>query len=221
VEYLTLADIAYKKIKDVLLRHEVVPRDGLACEDLMMRLKLSQVPMREALTRLIQEGYVLRASNGGYRVSEMSADEVVELFDLRRVLEEYCVEEAIRNISPERIDALESSIKSSRKAITANRPQVDRHIINKDFHLILAEIAGNSAVCRVLQDACEKLVIKRRIEGDSHSGFAMLRHHRDILRAIKCQDTQKAQELMRSHLDEIKYTLLKQIAERARTAQAH
>jgi DNA-binding GntR family transcriptional regulator len=48
----------------------------------------------------------------------------------------------------------------------------------------------------------------------------VLRHHRDILRAIKNQDTRKAQELMKSHLDEIKYTLLKQIAVRTREAQA-
>jgi len=221
MEYLTLADIAYKKIKDALLRHDVSPGEGLSCDDVMLRLRLSQAPTREALARLVQEGYLTRVVNRGFRVSEMSADEVVELFDLRQLLEGYCVEEAIRNISAERVEALESSVRSSRKAIVTSRPLVDRYIINKDFHLTLAEIGGNGVVCRILQETCEKLVIKRRIEGVSHADFAMLRHHRDIVRAIKCRDTQKAQELMRSHLDEIKYTLLKQIAMRTRAAQAH
>jgi DNA-binding GntR family transcriptional regulator len=220
VEYLSLADIAYRKIKEAILKHEIVPGERLSHDELVLRLKISQTPIREALSRLVQEDYLFQVTNRGYRVSEITAEEVVELFELRQVLEAYCIDEAIRRITPDGIEALESSVKSSRKAITTNQPLVDRYIINKDFHLIVAEIAGNSAVCRVLQDTCEKLVIKRRIEGVSHGGFGVLRHHRDILRAIKNQDTQKAQELMKTHLDEIKYTLLKQIAVRTREAQA-
>jgi len=220
MEYLSLAESAYRKIKDAILKHEIVPGERLSQDELVLRLKISQTPIREALARLVQDGYVSQVTNRGYRVSEMTAEEVVELFELRQVLEAYCIDEAIRRISPEGIEALESSVKSSRKSIATNRPLVDRYIINKDFHLIVAEIAGNSAVCRVLADTCEKLVLKRRIEGVSHGGFGVLRHHRDILRAIKNQDTQKAQELMKSHLDEIKYTLLKQIAVRMREAQA-
>lgn len=220
MEYMSLAEIAYKKIKDAILKHEIVPGERLSQDELVLRLKISETPIREALSRLVQEGYASQVTNRGYRVSEMTAEEVVELFELRQVLEAYCIDEAIRRISPDCIEALESSVKASRKSITTNQPLVDRYIINKDFHLIVAEIAGNSAVCRVLADTCEKLVLKRRIEGVSHGGFGVLRHHRDILRAIKNQDTQKAQELMKSHLDEIKYTLLKQIAVRTREAQA-
>ncbi|MGH7886513.1 MAG: GntR family transcriptional regulator, partial [Candidatus Binatia bacterium] len=184
-----------------------------------LRLRISQTPIREALARLVQEGFLTQITNRGYRVREMSAEEVVELFELRQVLEAYSIDEAIRRITPDGIEALESSVKSSRKSIITNQRLVDRYIINKDFHLIIAEIAGNSAVCRVLADSCEKLVLKRRIDGVSHGGFGVLRHHRDILRAIKNQDPMKAQELMKSHLDEIKYTLLKQIAVRTREAQ--
>jgi DNA-binding GntR family transcriptional regulator len=220
MDYLSLAEVAYKKIKEAILKHEIVPGERLSHDELVLRLKISQTPTREALSRLAQEGYVTRITNRGYRVSEMTAEEVVELFELRQVLEAYCIDEAIRRITPDGIEALELSVKSSRKSITTNQPLIDRYITNKDFHLIVAEIAGNSAVCRVLQDTCEKLVLKRRVEGVSHGGFAVLRHHRDILRAIKYQETKKAQELMRSHLDEIKYTLLKQIAVRTREAQA-
>ncbi len=220
MEYLSLAEIAYKKIKDAILKHEIVPGERLSHDELVLRLKISHAPIREALSRMAQEGFVTQVTNCGYRVSEMTAEEVVELFELRQVLEAYCIDEAIRRITPDGIEALELSVKSSRRSITTNQPLVDRYIINKDFHLIVAEIAGNSAVCRVLQDTCEKLVLKRRIEGVSHGGFGVLRHHRDILRAIQRQDAKQAQDLMKSHLDEIKYTLLKQIAVRTREAQA-
>ena len=220
MEYLGQVEIVYKKIKDAMLKHEIVPGELLSHDELVLRLKIGQTPIRDALARLVQEGCVSQVTNRGYRVSEMTAEEVVELFEMRQVLEAYCVDEAIRRITPDGIEALELSVKSSRKSITTNQPMVNRYLTNKDFHLIIAEIAGNNAICRVLEDTCEKLVLKRRIDGVSHGGFGVLRHHRDILLAIKNQDTKNAQELMKSHLDEIKYTLLKQIAVRTREAQA-
>lgn len=220
MEYLSLAEVAYKKIKDAIIKHEIAPGDQMTQDELVLRLRSSQAPIREALSRLVQEGHLIQITTRGYRVTEITAEEVVELFDLRQVLEAHCVEEAIRCLTPDGIEALESSVKSSRKAITSNRPITDRWLVNNDFHLIVAEIAGNSSICRVLQDSCEKLVLKRRVEGASHDDFGTLRQHRDILRAIKAQETQRAQDLMRAHLDEIKYTLLKQIAVRTREAQA-
>jgi DNA-binding GntR family transcriptional regulator len=220
LEYFSLAEIAYTKIKKAILKHEIVPGQRLSHEELVQDLKISQTPIREALSRLTQEGYVTRLTNRGYRVSEMTADEVEELFGLRHALESYCIQEAIRRITPDGISALEQNVKSYRQAITANDPLVDRYIINKDFHLLVAQIAGNHSVARVLDDTCEKLVLKRRIEGVSHGGFAVLRHHREIFQAIKRKDLKKAQELMRSHLDAIKSTLIKQIEARTRTARA-
>jgi len=220
MENLSLADIAYRKIKAAILKHEIVPGERLSHDELVLRLKISQTPIREALSRLVQEGYVTQVTNRGYRVSEMTAEEVVELFDLRQTLEAHCLDGAIQNMTPDGIAELERSVKSSRKSIAKNAALVDRYIINKDFHLTLAQIAGNSAVFRVLEDVCEKLVLKRRIEGVSHGGFSVLRHHRDILRAIKARDTNQAQDLMKAHLDEIKFTLLRQIAVRKRAAQA-
>jgi DNA-binding GntR family transcriptional regulator len=79
VEYLSLAEIAYQKIKQAILKHEIVPGQRLSHEELVLRLKISQTPIREALSRLAQEGYVTRLTNRGYRVSEMTAEEVEEL----------------------------------------------------------------------------------------------------------------------------------------------
>jgi len=58
LEYFSLAEIAYKKIKEAILKHEIVPGERLSHEELVLRLKISQTPIREALSRLAQEGYV-------------------------------------------------------------------------------------------------------------------------------------------------------------------
>jgi DNA-binding GntR family transcriptional regulator len=60
LEYFSLAEIAYKKIKKAILKHEIVPGQRLSHEELVLRLKINQTPIREALSRLAQEGYVTR-----------------------------------------------------------------------------------------------------------------------------------------------------------------
>jgi DNA-binding GntR family transcriptional regulator len=220
VEIQSHAEIAYKKIKEAILKHEIVPGESLSQEELALRLRVGETPVREALSRLTRDGYMTRRTNDDYRVSEISAEEAIEFFDLRQMLESYCIDEAIRRLTPDGLAALEHSVKFSHKSIVKNCPLIDRYLTNQDFHLALAQIAGNSAVCRVLADTCEKLVFTRPVDAVSHGGFAVLRYHRDILRALKLQDRNKAQELMKAHLDEIKYTLLKQIALRTRLARA-
>lgn len=173
-----------------------------------------------SVKRLAQEGYVTRLTNRGYRVSEMTAAEVAELFGVRHALESHCLNEAIQRISPDGLSALEGNIKAYKKALAGNAALIDRYLINKNFHMIIAQIAGNRAIARLLDDACEKLVLKRRIEGVSHGGFMISREHSEILKAIKRKDVKKAQDLMRVHLDGIKETLLNQIESKTRVARS-
>ena len=220
MEYLSLSEIAYKRIKDAILKHEIIPGQRLSHEELVLRLKISQTPIREALSRLAQEGYVTRLTNRGYRVSEMTVAEVAELFDLRHALESHCLSEAIRKITPDGISALSENIRLYKKAIAADAPLIDRYLINKKFHMIVAQIAGNRSISRILDDACEKLVLKRRIEGVSHGGFVISREHSEVLKAIKRKDVKKTQDIMRIHLDGIKETLLNQIESKTRVARS-
>jgi len=219
LEYLSLSEIAYSKIKEAILKHEIVPGQRLSHDEMVLRLKISQTPIREALSRLGQEGYVTRLTNRGYRVSEMTAAEAAELFDLRHALESHCLNETIRKITPDGISALTENIRLYRRAIAADAPLIERYLINKGFHMIIAQIAGNSSISRILDDACEKLVLKRRIEGVSHGGFLISREHGEVLKAIKRKDAKKAQDIMRAHLDGIKETLLNQIESKTRVAR--
>lgn len=216
MEYLSLAEIAYNKIKDAILKHEIVPGQRLSHDELVLRLKISQTPIREALSRLAQQGYVTRLTNRGYRVSEMTAEEVTELFGLRHALEAHCLSEAIERITPDGISALEQNTMLYKKAIANNAPLIDRYIINRDFHMTIARIAGNSSIYRILDDACEKLLLKRRIEGaeSPQDDFKVARHHAEILQAIKRKDKTKAKEVIAAHLDHIEIILTKQIEAR-------
>ena len=76
-----------------------MPGQKLHHQQLSERLGVSRTPVREALTRLVQEGYVSFLPNRGFTCKEIRMQEAEELYDLREALEAFAVEKAIDNLT--------------------------------------------------------------------------------------------------------------------------
>jgi len=83
---------AYSQIKNLILSNEVMPGQKLRHQHLSERLGVSRTPVREALTRLVQEGHVSFLPNRGFTCKEIRMQEAEELYDLREAMEAFAVE---------------------------------------------------------------------------------------------------------------------------------
>ncbi len=81
------SDTAYAALRDDILHGEFPPGAAFAEVEQAQRLNLSRTPIREAFARLAAEGLLVALSGRGYVVSELSRQTIVELFELRQVLE--------------------------------------------------------------------------------------------------------------------------------------
>jgi len=88
----------YSQIKNLILCNEILPGQKLHHQELSERLGVSRTPVREALTRLVQEGYVSLLPNRGFTCKEIRLQEANELYELREALEAFIVEKAIANL---------------------------------------------------------------------------------------------------------------------------
>src|ERR1051325_4204393 len=102
-----LTEEAYQKIKGFILRSEIYPRQKIVIEELARQMGVSRTPIREAMNRLVNEGYVTHVWNRGFSVKEITADEVEELYGAREALEPYLAEEAARRITKNEVQELE------------------------------------------------------------------------------------------------------------------
>ena len=82
----------YNQIKRLILCNEIMPGQKLHHQELSERLGVSRTPVREALTRLVQEGYVSFLPNRGFTCKEIRIQEAEELYELREALEAFAVE---------------------------------------------------------------------------------------------------------------------------------
>src|ERR671918_1279355 len=132
-----LTEDAYQKIKGFILRSEIYPRQKIIIEDLAKQMGISRTPIREAMSRLVKDGYVKQIWNRGFFVNEVTVEEVEQLYGAREALEPYLAEQAARRIIPEQVQELEALLKEYGEYI-------ERRLVDLHFHAKVAEIAGNS-----------------------------------------------------------------------------
>src|SRR5260370_33473392 len=89
----------YNQIKNLILCNETMPGQKLHHQQLSERLGVSRTPVREALTRLVQEGYVSFLPNRGFTCKEIRMQEAEELYELREALEAFAGEKAYANLT--------------------------------------------------------------------------------------------------------------------------
>src|SRR4249919_1043662 len=102
----------YNQIKHLILCNEIMPGQKLHHQQLSERLGVSRTPVREALTRLVQEGYVSFLPNRGFTCKEIRLQEAEELYEVREALEAFAVERALRSLTEAGLNRLRAKINS-------------------------------------------------------------------------------------------------------------
>src|SRR5713226_9619900 len=195
-----LTEEAYQRIKGFILRSEIYPRQKIIIEDLSKQMGISRTPIREAMSRLVKDGYVNHVWNRGFSVKEITVDEVEELYGAREALEPYLAEEAARRVTQDGIQELERLLKKYREFVE-RRPRRERRLLDLDFHANVAEIAGNSYLQRILGETFDRIILKQRIAvRQLDRGKDAWLQHQAILIAIRDRKPKEARRAALYHV---------------------
>ena len=122
-----VTDWAYEEIRDAIIGLRLQPGDSLREAALAERLGVSKTPVREALGRLEKEGLVETTSFKGAVVSSYSREDLIEIYELRELLEGAAARTAADRSSTETVDRLRDIVERSRELRAAGTPLVDEH----------------------------------------------------------------------------------------------
>ena len=210
-----LSTRVYDEIKDLILCNEILPGQKLHHQQLSERLGVSRTPVREALTRLVQEGYVSFLPNRGFTCKEIRMQEAEELYELREALQAFTVEKAIANLTDSALRGLRAKINSYGRDVQ-NRFTRERLVYDQDVHLAIAELAGNETLKNTLSHVFERIVLKRRTDGlyDSARGTAAHQEHLLLLEAMERRDPAEAVAILRKHIQAGKKNVMADLKQR-------
>jgi len=191
----------YNQIKNLILCNEIMPGQKLHHQQLSERLGVSRTPIREALTRLVQEGYVSFLPNRGFTCKEIRMQEAEELYELREALEAFAVEKAIETLTDAALRQLRDKMNAYGRDVQ-NRFTRERLVYDQDVHLQIAQLTGNETLKNTLSHVFERIVLKRRTDGlyDPARGIAAHQEHLRLLEAMERRDAAQAVAILRSHV---------------------
>jgi DNA-binding GntR family transcriptional regulator len=190
----------HEHLRGLIMSGVIPPGQRINIDDAARRLSVSPTPVREALAALESEGLVLKVPLRGYRTTELlTRDELIELYELRMLLEPAAAASAARRIDGRALSALDAelaTLNAHPDALPAG--QLAAH--DERLHGLVFAAAGNDLIARTYARTHCHLHIFRLAYSGTY-GHHTVDEHAHIVAAIRSGDPERAAEAMRDHLD--------------------
>jgi DNA-binding GntR family transcriptional regulator len=199
-----LAEQAYAQLKEMIHDFRLLPGDRFSENEMGTQLGVSRTPVREALFRLRNEGFLEVESKAGWFVKPIDFDKLDQLYDLRVLLELASVARlCARGDEPPALETLKVAwLVPAAERLTAMR---EVGALDEQFHATLVRAAGNAEIAKVHWDVTERIRIVRRLDFTREDRIdATYAEHAKILRAVLQRKADQAQLLLKSHIEQSK-----------------
>lgn len=204
---------AYHRLLDDIRQGSLAPGTRLREQDLARRFGVSRTPIREAIRQLEADGLVIHVPRVGAAVRSLEHAEVMELYEMRAVLEGTAARLAARGAA----DLELAELASLNEEMRAAGDDAARHYrLNQQFHRALMDAARN----RFLSASMAALGRTMLILGPSTLGtparaVEAVAEHADILEALRQRNADAAERHMRAHIEAAHRERLRQLRDRA------
>ncbi len=200
-----LADAITAQLRQEIIRGNLKPGHWLKQEELATRFDASPIPVREALRALAAEGLVRLIPHRGAVVTELSAEDILEIYEIRAILEAHAARLGAPRLTDDQIRRLSDYLDQM------EQPGADVVMIveaNRLFHGLIYEASGKEHLCNLIN------TLRNSTQHYLHAYIKVLgrmpeaqTYHRAILQACKEQDGETAAAATFEHLMRVGQTL--------------
>lgn len=200
----TLTELVYEDIKRDILSGGISPGSKISLEDTASRLDVSLTPVREALTKLQQEGIVQYIPRAGWRASKLSKKTYLKYRELQMVLELTLTELALPHVTGETIDKMDAANQKLQYCID-HLPQEELPQallqINDSIHMMLFSCYDNEIMTKALQNVWNMMGYYRLVLfGTPYFREIGYKDHAQLIAALREKDAQAVYKAMEQHL---------------------
>jgi GntR family transcriptional regulator, rspAB operon transcriptional repressor len=196
-----LAHEAYDTLKSALQKGDFEGGAVLSEREIARRLRMSETPVKAALARLQEEGFVTITPRHGIVVRALSWDEIDEIFELREALEGWVLRKLARKgLDPDQDRSLEKNLRALEAAARLRDLEASTRL-DTEFHIMLGAFTGNGRVARTLSQLREQLhrIIRGRLSINDSRLLPSALEHRAIVEALRARDGDLAVRRLDEH----------------------
>lgn len=188
----TLADQAYHAVRERILEGELSAGEFVREQDISEVLGVSRTPVREALGRLVTEGFLERIPYKGFRVPAESLARLTELYPIVSALELLAGRLAFPHVDDSDLEELRKLNRRLERALEEG--DVDEAIAsNEAFHGLVAERSGNARLSEMLWDLRSQLrPLERWYYSSAEHGEQSVHEHASLIGALETEHLERA-----------------------------
>ena len=194
---MTLKEKAYQTIRERILDGIYEPGQMLNEKSITEELQISRTPFREAINLLERDGLITIKPNHGFYVHELSVQDMMEIFDVR-----FLLEPTVARLAASRMDERVAQQLRSRTSQALDGTISDMLREDNYFHMTVLHSISNAYLIRCMEDVYTYFRISNYGDKRLFSLEPSLREHLQILDALAAHDPDRAEEATRRHLME-------------------
>jgi DNA-binding GntR family transcriptional regulator len=195
------AEIAYRALRQAIIEQQLKPGTKLPEEEIGAAFGISRTLSRQALARLNGDGLVETGNKRTATVARPGLEEAREIFEMRRGLEAQAVRLVVKRWRAEYGSALEGHVREERAA-EGRDPAVAIRLAG-EFHIKLAEMAGNRLLLRYLTEVVSRCSLILAVYGRPHSSECAISEHQEVIAALRAGDAERAVAIMDEHIGSV------------------
>ncbi|HEX6845228.1 MAG TPA: GntR family transcriptional regulator [Actinomycetota bacterium] len=212
-----MTDWVWEELREAIIELRLRPGEPLREVALAEQLGVSKTPLREAFTRLEQEGLVETTSFKGAVVTGYSERDLQEIYELRALLEGAAARAAAERSTPATIDALRDVVARSRELRDAGDLVGLADLLGEFDTIVYAQVT-NERIGALIDNLRAHLTrIGKLTEAIPGRVVASVEEHAAIVDAIAARDGAEAERAIRAHIDSV---LADQLAARQASGEA-
>jgi DNA-binding GntR family transcriptional regulator len=199
----------FHKIREDILEGKYAAGEPLTEVAISQNLGVSRTPVREALKQLELEGLVTSIPNKGTVVSGISKQDIIDIYEIRSLIEGLAARWAATKITDEQLKQLEEIIELT-EFYTEKNNMEHLHELDTQFHEVIYEASNSKPLKHILSDF-HHYAQRVRMQSIATPGRAKksTEEHKAILEAIKNRNPEEAERLTNLHVKNVKENMMK------------
>lgn len=205
------AEQAYAYVRERVISGDFAAGTRLTEWQIADALGTSRTPVREAMRRLVSDGFLRFQRNYGTFVGSFTPKDTGELFEARALLEAEIAAAAARHITAaqvEQLAALQDQIEA--KGLDLGRHNIARiSALNREFHRTIANASDSPRMVAMLTTAVEAPVVQQTFSRYTPAQLQRsFGHHRELVDAFRARDAAWARDAMSCHVRAARFAML-------------
>lgn len=197
----SLPDQVYRYLRHAIICAELPPGEKLVELDIAAQMGTSQGPVREALQRLERDGLVERQARSATFVTNLSIDEMYELFSIRSVIEGLAIRRTVQRITPAQCGYLDELIQKMAQSGSQD-DLISLAEYDMQFHRLIVEWSGSVNFLRLwssFSNQIQRFIVQTHPE--HYPDFVEVgMRHQPIVQALSRQDVEGTVRAIQEHI---------------------